>query len=85
MHPTALKMVTPGLLVWTVLPPERRAAVVSLLGMLAVRAAAGATEGGRDEPGQVPNVRGSRSRRSAGSPGPGCDRLRPPVQQAAGA
>jgi hypothetical protein len=57
MGPGARKAVTPGLLVWTVLPPERRAAVVSLLGMLAARAATGVTGGGRDEPGRVPDRR----------------------------
>ena len=55
MGPSARKTVIPGLLVWTLLPPERRAAVISLLGMLAARAAAGAAGGSRDEPGQVPD------------------------------
>ena len=38
------------------LPAERRAAAVTLLAMLAARAAVGPAGGGRDEPGQVPAV-----------------------------
>ena len=45
MRPSAGNVVTPDPLVWAVLPPERRAAVVALLAMLAARAAAGV--GGR--------------------------------------
>ena len=73
----------PDLLIWMVLPPERQAAVVALLAMLAARQRAARREavvmslaGYR--------LRGSRSRRSARAPGPGCGGLRPPVEQAAG-
>ena len=40
MRPSAGNAVTPDPLVWAVLPPERRAAAVALLAMLAARAAA---------------------------------------------
>jgi hypothetical protein len=53
MRPSAGNAVAPDLLVWVLLPPERRAAAVALLAMLAARAARVAG-GGRDEPGQVP-------------------------------
>jgi len=85
MQPSARITVTPGSLVWTVLPPERRVAVVSLLTRLAARAAAGATGCGRDEPGLVPDRGAVAAEGPPGAPGPGCDRLRPSVQQAAGA
>ena len=85
MRPSARQMVTPGLLVWTVLPPERRAAVVSLLGMLAAglrreRRKAVAMSLARYR------MRGAAAAEDPpGSPGPGRDGLRPPVEQAAGA
>jgi hypothetical protein len=50
MRPSA-PQVTPGPGVWLALPPERRAAVVTLLAMLAARAARGG-----HEPGQVPTA-----------------------------
>jgi hypothetical protein len=51
MQPSAGNVVTPDPVVWAVLPPDRRAAVVALLAMLAARAAVGSAGGGRDEPG----------------------------------
>ncbi len=56
MQPGAGQTVTPELLIWAALPPERRAAAVAVLAMLAVRAAAGVTGGSRDEHGQVPDA-----------------------------
>ena len=53
MRPSAGHAVTSDFLVWAVLPPERRAAAVAMLAMLAPGRAAG---GGRDEPGQVPDA-----------------------------
>jgi hypothetical protein len=49
MRPGAGRTAIPDPLIWTVLPPERRAAVISLPAMLAARAAARTTGGGRDE------------------------------------
>ncbi len=37
MRPGAGRTVTPDPLIWTVLPPERRAAAVALLAMLAAQ------------------------------------------------
>ena len=54
MRPSAGNAVTPDPVLWSVLPPERRAAAVALLAMLAARAVARLAGGGRDEPGQVP-------------------------------
>ena len=45
MRPSAGNAVTPDPVIWVVLPPERRAAAVALLAMLAARAVARA--GGR--------------------------------------
>jgi hypothetical protein len=56
MQPSAGHAVTPEFLIWAVLSPERRAAAVAMLGMLAARAAGRAAGGGRDEPGQVPDA-----------------------------
>ncbi len=52
MRPSAGNAVTPDPVIWAVLPPERRAAAVALLAMLAARAVARLAGGGRDEPGQ---------------------------------
>lgn len=50
MRPSAGNAVTPDPVIWAVLPPERRAAAVALLAMLAARAVARLAGGGRDEP-----------------------------------
>ena len=46
MRPNAGQAVTPQLRVWMVLPPERRAAAVAMLALLAARAAAALREAG---------------------------------------
>jgi len=85
VQPSAGNAVTPDPVIWAVLPPERRAAAVSLLAMLAVKAAARVAGGGRDEPGQVPAAGAAAAEDRSRAPGPGGDRVRAPVEQAAGA
>ena len=85
MRPSAGHAVIPDSLVWTVLPPERRAAVIALLALLAARAAARAAKGGCDEPGEVPDAGAAAAEDPPGAPGPCGGRVRPPVDQAAGA
>ena len=85
MRPSAGHAVTPDPVIWAVLPPERRAAAVALLAMLAARAAARWREAvvmslGRYRPQGQPQ-----QKIRPGAPGPGGDRVCPPVEQAAGA